>query len=374
MTATTIVHVPLGARAYDVLVGRGLLARAGELLAPVLDGPEAVVVTDSNLLATDLPGRLGRGLEAGGIRYRTVVVPAGEASKSMERLAALLDAILEGGADRRLAVVALGGGMIGDLAGLAAALLLRGVPFVQVPTSLLAQVDSSVGGKTGVNSRFGKNLVGAFWQPRRVLVDVEALESLPRRELLAGYAELVKHAFIKDASLFAWLEAHAAALLAGDPVLRAEAIARSVAIKAAVVAADERETGGERALLNFGHTFAHAYETLTGYGAELLHGEAVALGMAQAFALSTRLGRCPAEDAARAIEHLAAVGLPTRPERVRKGGFPVAEVLALMRRDKKATGGRLTFVLARGIGRAELARDVPEAEVAAFLADAGRAA
>ncbi len=362
------VSVALGERGYEILVGRGLLERAGELLVDVLEGPDAVLVTDSNLLATDLPGRVGRGLEAAGLRYRTVAVPAGEASKSMERLAALLDAILEGGADRRLAVLALGGGMVGDLAGLAAALLLRGVPLVQLPTSLLAQVDSSVGGKTAVNSRFGKNLVGAFHQPRRVLIDVDALASLPRRELLAGWAELVKHAFIKDRALFTWLDEHASAILAGDPELRIEAIARSVAIKAAVVGADERETGGERALLNFGHTFAHAYETLTGYGAELLHGEAVALGMARAFALSARLGRCPAEDVRSARAHLARVGLPVRASAVRRGGFPIEETVALMRRDKKAAGGRLTFVLSAGIGRAELARDVPEAEVRALLA------
>lgn len=371
MTTVRSVRVELGERGYDVLVGRGLLGRAGELLGEVLDGPEAVLVTDSNLVATDLPGRVGRGLEAAGLRYRTVVVPAGEASKSLERLGALLEAILEGGADRRLAVLALGGGMIGDLAGLAAALLLRGVPFVQLPTSLLAQVDSSVGGKTGVNSRYGKNLVGAFWQPRRVLIDVDALESLPRRELLAGYAELVKHAFIRDRALFEWLDRVVEPLLAGDPELRIEAIARSVAIKAAIVGADERETSGERALLNFGHTFAHAYETLTGYTAELLHGEAVALGMARAFALSARLGRCPAADAEVARAHLARVGLPVRPTAVRRGGFPVEETLALMRRDKKATGGKLTFVLSNGIGRAELARDVDEAEVRALLAGDG---
>ncbi len=371
MSELRTIRVALGERGYDVLVGRGLLERAGELLAPVLDGPEAVLVTDSHLLATDLPGKVGRGLEAAGLRHRTVVVPAGEASKSLERLAALLEAILDGGADRRLAVLALGGGMIGDLAGLAAALLLRGVPLVQLPTSLLAQVDSSVGGKTGVNTRHGKNLVGAFWQPRRVLIDVEALASLPRRELVAGWAELVKHAFIKDRELFFWLDRHAAAILDGDRELRSEAIARSVAIKAAIVGADERETGGERALLNFGHTFAHAYETATGYGDQLLHGEAVGLGMAQAFALSVRLGRCPAEEARRACDHLARVGLPVRPEAVRPGGFSVEEILASMRRDKKATGGRLTFVLANGIGSAELVRDVPESEVRALLAGGG---
>lgn len=368
MTHERLVRVPLKECAYDIIVGRGLLSRAGELLKPVLESARAVIVTDSNLQTTQLPVRLARGLEAAGIAVRTIVVPAGEASKSMEQLAYLLDAILEGGADRRLAVIALGGGMIGDLAGLAAALLLRGVPFVQIPTTLLAQVDSSVGGKTGVNSRFGKNLIGAFYQPRRVLIDVDVLESLPRRELLAGYAELVKHAFIKDAEFFDWLEGHADAILAGDPEVRCAAIARSVAIKAAVVAADERETRGERALLNFGHTFAHAYETLTGYGPELLHGEAVGLGMAQAFALSVRLGCCPQIDAARATGHLARVGLPTHPHQVRARPFTPEEVLALMRRDKKAFDGRLTFVLSCGIGRAQVVADVPEAEVAAVLA------
>lgn len=361
------LEVALGERGYGILIGAHLLDRAGELLAPVLPLPEVVVVSDANLARTRHPARLAASLDEAGIRHRHVTVPPGEASKCLARLEEVLEAILEGGAERKITVVALGGGVVGDLAGFAAAVLLRGVGFVQIPTTLLSQVDSSVGGKTGVNSRHGKNLIGAFHQPSRVLVDTSVLDDLPERELRAGYAELVKHAFIRDRALFDWLEERLDALLAGDPTVRREAIHRSLAIKAAVVGADERETSGVRALLNFGHTFGHAYEAIAGYGARLLHGEAVSLGMASAFALSVRLGLCPPEDAERAIAHLRRAGLPVEPEAGLAGEFTPDAVLAAMRRDKKVEASRLAFVLSRGIGDAFLSRDVPEDVLRAVL-------
>ncbi len=255
-------------------------------------------------------------------------------------------------------IVAFGGGVIGDLAGFCAAILLRGIPYVQVPTSLLAQVDSAVGGKTGVNARHGKNLIGAFHQPRLVLADTDVLATLPPRELRAGYAEVVKYGLIDQPDFFAWLECHGAALLAGDAAAQQHAIVTSCAAKAAIVAADEREAE-RRVLLNLGHTFAHAYEALAGYGELLLHGEAVALGMVQAFALSARLGLCPPADVARLRAHLAAVGLPTDPRAVRPGGFEAGAMLAAMGRDKKVAAGKIRFVLARGIGAAFVSDQVP---------------
>jgi len=364
------LRVALGERGYDVVVEPGVLGSAGWRVVPLLASRRAVLVTDRNVAATAHPGRLTRSLEAAGITVMPVVVEPGEATKSWAGLEDLCERILALGIDRRTAVIAVGGGVVGDLAGLAAALLLRGLDLVQVPTSLLAQVDSSVGGKTAIDSPRGKNLIGAFHQPRLVLIDPEVLADLPRRELKAGYAELVKHAFIKDAGLFEWLEPRAGAALAGavEPDFWAEAIARSVAIKVEVVGADEHETGGERALLNFGHTFGHAFETLAGFGDRLVHGEAVALGMAKAWALSVRLGLASGQDAGRAVAHLRAVGLPTRLIE-RDLAFAPADVLAAMRLDKKATGGRLAFVLAQAIGRAGVRRDVPE-ELVAELIDA----
>jgi 3-dehydroquinate synthase len=337
------------------------------MVAPLLRGCRAVLVTDANLARTPHPVRLEAALGRAGVRVDRLLMPAGEASKTMACLAGLLERMLALGVDRKTAVVALGGGVVGDLAGFAAAVCLRGLDLIQVPTTLLAQVDSSVGGKTGVDSPRGKNLIGAFHQPRLVLIDTAVLGSLPPRELRAGYAELVKHAFIRDRGLFEWLEGHADRVLAGDPEARAEAIRRSVAVKAAIVAADEHETGDLRALLNFGHTFAHAYETLTGYGDVLLHGEAVSLGMARAFALSVRLGLCPAADAARALEHLAGAGLPVEPAAGLRARLAPEAVLAVMRRDKKAEAGAPAFVLSDGLGRASLRRDVPAAALMAVL-------
>ena len=355
----TTLPVALGERAYDILIGQDLLGRADELVTPRLRGRRVVIVTDEHLEATDHPGRLRTALARSDIRQDTVTVPAGESSKSLGRLEPLLEEVLTFGIDRRATIVALGGGVVGDLAGFAAAILLRGLDYVQIPTTLLAQVDSSVGGKTAVNSRLGKNLIGAFHQPRLVLVDTGTLATLPERELKAGYAELVKHALIEDADLFAWLEGVAGRLLEGDAPLQQEALRRSVAIKARIVGEDERETSGRRALLNFGHTFAHAYETLAGYGGGLLHGEAVALGMARAFDLSVRLGLCDPADARRAIRHLRSTGLPVAARDVRNEGFAPEAAIEIMRRDKKVQDDRLTFVLSAGIGRALLRSDVP---------------
>ena len=359
---TETVHVDLGARSYDIRIGAGLIDAAGELLSPLLAVPRAVIVTDETVAALHLP-RLAASLDRAGIAHDEIRVPAGEASKSLERLGAVLDDLLALGIERSVTVIALGGGVIGDLAGFAAAIALRGLPYVQVPTTLLAQVDSAVGGKTGINSRHGKNLIGSFHQPRLVIADIAALDTLPPRQRRAGYAEIVKYGAIGDAPFFAWLEANGAAVLAGDPGRLTHAVRVSCRSKADIVAADEREAG-RRALLNLGHTFGHALEAETGYGDALLHGEAVSIGMVLAFDLSVRLGRCPAADAERLRRHLAACGLPVAPP---AGDWSVDRLMAHMARDKKVTGGRIAFVLARGLGRSYLAGDVDPAEAAAVL-------
>ncbi len=353
--------VELAERRYPIHIASGLLDQAGEILAPLLPRPLALLVTDTNVALTPHLGRLETSLAAAGIAVRRLVVVPGESSKGLESYGRLVEAMLATGIDRKTTVLALGGGVIGDLAGFAAATTLRGLPFVQLPTSLLAQVDSSVGGKTGINSAHGKNLIGAFHQPLAVLIDVDVLQDLPERELKAGYGEVIKHGCLADADYFAWLETHAAAMLAGDPTLRMQAIRRSVEIKAAVVAADERETTGQRALLNFGHTFAHAYEALTGYGDRLLHGEAVALGMVKAARLSAALQLAPTADALRLEAHLESLGIATDPRRLLNRGFPVDAVIEAMTRDKKAEAGALRFVLWHGIGRAFLTGGVDTA-------------
>jgi len=364
MTGATVVPVALGERSYDIVVGAGLLGEAGAYLKPLLRLPRVAVVCDATVAPLHL-ATVQASLDAAAIRHDAVTVPAGEASKSWDGLSALLNDLLDLGIERGTTLVALGGGVVGDLTGLAASLALRGVDFVQIPTTLLAQVDSSVGGKTGINTRHGKNLVGTFHQPRLVLADTAVLDTLPRRELLAGYAEVVKYGLLGDAAFFAWLERHGAAVIAGDEAARAHAVAESCRAKAAIVAADEREAG-QRALLNLGHTFGHALEAETGYGAALLHGEAVAIGMCLAFALSAQLGLCPEADVARTRRHLAGVGLPTDlPHGA--GDWTSARLLDHMRHDKKVRDGRLTFVLARGIGDAFVSRDVPAPAVADLL-------
>ena len=360
--------VELAERRYPVHIASGTLDRAGTLLAPLLPRPVVLLVTDTNVAATPHLTRIETALLAADIEIRRFVVAPGESSKSLEGYGQLVEAMLATGIDRSCTVLALGGGVIGDLAGFCAATVLRGLPFVQVPTTLLAQVDSSVGGKTGINSAHGKNLIGAFHQPLAVLIDVDVLDDLPERELKAGYAEVIKHGCLADAGYFAWLEANAAAMLAGDRGLRMQAIRRSVEIKAAIVAEDERETSGRRALLNFGHTFAHAYEALTGYGDRLLHGEAVALGMVKAARLSAATGKAASSDQHRLETHLEALGIATDPRRLLNHAFPVEAVVDAMTRDKKAEAGALRFVLWRRIGDAFLTGDVDATKLHDVLA------
>ena len=369
---TAAVRVALGERAYEVRVGEGLIARAGAQIAPLLARPRVAVITDETVAALHL-GALREGLAAEGIEAPALALPPGEATKGWDPLRRAVEWLLDERVERRDVVVAFGGGVIGDLAGFAAAILRRGVRLVQVPTTLLAQVDSSVGGKTGINTAHGKNLVGAFHQPSLVLADVGALATLPRRDLLAGYGEVVKHGLLGDAAFFEWLEANGPALADGDAALRAEAVRRSCAMKAAIVAADERESG-ERMLLNLGHTFAHALEAATGYSDRLLHGEAVAVGCALAFDLSARLDLCAEAAPGRVRAHLEAMGM-----RRDLAGLDLPGpdgLLALMAQDKKVEAGRLRFVLARGIGEAFVTSDVSAESVRDLLADAlsGRAA
>lgn len=357
----TIVPVALGARSYDVHIEAGLLARAGALLDPLARGRPLHIVTDANLLPhlETLRGALAHPGEA-------IVLPAGESTKSWGQLAALLDRLLALGVERGDHVIALGGGVIGDLVGFATSILKRGCNFVQVPTTLLAQVDSSVGGKTAINTAAGKNLVGSFHQPALVLIDPQVLDTLPLREVRAGYAEVVKYGLIDDFAFFEWCEGNAAALLAGDPAARETAIAHSVAAKARIVAEDERETTGKRALLNLGHTFGHALEAETGFSDALLHGEGVAAGMALAFGYSARLGLCSGQEAARVAAHLHAIGLP---DGLKAAGITAsgARLVEHMLHDKKMAAGTLPFLLARGIGQTFLDKTVDLGDVAAFL-------
>ena len=360
----TKVHVPLGDRAYDILIGRGLLSEAGACLAPL--GARAAAIVSDETVAPLHADRLVASLAERGMRSNTILVPSGEGSKSYEGLAQVCDAVLAARIERGDIVVALGGGVVGDLAGFAAAIVRRGVRFVQIPTTLLAQVDSSVGGKTGINSRHGKNLIGAFHQPSLVLADTSLLDTLPPRELRAGYAEVVKYGLIDDKAFFAWCEANWFGVLSGGPE-REVAVARSCEAKAAVVARDEREDG-ERALLNLGHTFAHALERVTGFdAARLVHGEAVAIGLTLAFRFSAKLGLCPEDDAIQVEEHLTEAGLPSRLEDVPGGCGSVDWLLEAMSQDKKVKAGALTFILARGIGRSFIAPSIPMEAVRTFL-------
>ncbi|MSP81903.1 MAG: 3-dehydroquinate synthase [Alphaproteobacteria bacterium] len=362
------LRVALGERSYDVIVGPGLLAQAGRHLGPLLARPRTFVVTDATVATLHL-APLTAALAADGIACRPIVVPAGEATKDFAHLRRLIDDLLDAGVERSDLIVALGGGVVGDLAGFAAAILRRGTGFVQIPTTLLAQVDSSVGGKTGIDTRQGKNLVGSFHQPRLVLADTGTLDSLPRRQLLAGYAEVAKVGLLGDAPFFAWLEVHGEAVIQGGPGARAHAIATCIAAKARIVEADEHEHG-DRALLNLGHSFGHALEAETGFGDALLHGEAVAIGMVLAFALSSRLGLCPAADTDRVRRHLAAVGLPAAIAGIAGPGWSGTILANRMTQDKKVRDGRPTLVLVRGIGQAFLSRDQSFANLARFLDDA----
>ncbi|HLS67832.1 MAG TPA: 3-dehydroquinate synthase [Kiloniellales bacterium] len=359
--------VGLGERSYDIRIGEGLLGRAGEHLKLLLHSPRVLIVTDTSVRDLHL-ATLQRALDVAGIAHQAFAVPAGEASKSFAPFARLCEDLLNAGIDRRTTLVALGGGVVGDICGFAAAVLLRGIDFIQIPTTLLSQVDSSVGGKTGINSSAGKNLIGAFHQPRLVLADTSVLATLPKRQLLAGYAEIVKCGLLGDATFFNWLEGHARPLLEGDSEALRKAIYRACAMKAEIVAADERESG-RRQLLNLGHTFGHALEAECGYSDDLLHGEAVASGMVLAFELSVQLGYCAPEEADRVRRHLAAVDLPTGFERLCDRAWDPQRLIEHMRRDKKAQGGTLVFILARAIGDAFTCDQVPEGEIEHLLAE-----
>jgi 3-dehydroquinate synthase len=362
---TEMVRVELGTRAYEITIGPGLLAQAGERLKPHLKRPRTVIVTDANVAALHLK-TLQASLDAAGITSQAIILPPGEGTKSYAQLAELCDGLLAAGMERADRIIAFGGGVIGDLTGFAASILRRGVDFIQIPTTLLSQVDSSVGGKTGINSKHGKNLIGAFHQPVAVLADTSLLNSLSAREFAAGYAETAKYGLLGDASFFNWLEANAAKIKARDPATLIEAVAVSCRAKAKIVAEDETETG-VRALLNLGHTFGHAFEAACGYSQRLLHGEAVSIGMVMAFRYSQNLGLCTGQDATRVQAHLASVGLPVMPSQI-PGELPDANaLLTLMRQDKKAQLGKLTFILTRGIGEAFIARDVEDAHVLEFI-------
>lgn len=365
----TTVTVALGERSYDVRIEPGLLGRAGEALAAIAGTRPLVIVADANVTAH--LAMLGTSLDAAGIAHRSIVLPAGEGSKSWATLERLTDELLALGVERGDHVVALGGGVIGDLVGFATAILKRGCGFVQIPTTLLAQVDSSVGGKTGINARAGKNLIGAFHQPRLVLIDPDVLDTLPPRQVRAGYAEVVKYGLIDDAAFFDWCEANGARLLAGDPAARTFAIARAVAAKARIVGEDEFETSGRRALLNLGHTFGHALEAEAGFSDRLLHGEAVAAGCALAFDFSAVTGLCPRDDAERVAAHWRDAGLP---DGLSAAGIaaPAARLVEHMRHDKKMSAGTLPFLLAHGIGRTYLDKGVSLDRVQRFLAEEAR--
>lgn len=362
------VTVALGDRSYDILIGEDLIGRAGRLIKPVLAGNRVIVVTDETVANLHLDKLTGSLTEAG-LDHSAIILPPGEGTKSFDHYAGLMNELLARGLERKTTILAFGGGVIGDLAGFAAATALRGIPFVQIPTTLLAQVDSSVGGKTAINVPAGKNLVGAFYQPRMVLADTRILDSLSRRELLAGYAEVVKYGALGDLEFFEWLEKHGSALIGGDHAARAEAVARSCAAKAAIVAQDERE-GGLRALLNLGHTFGHALESRLGYGPDLLHGEAVAMGMAMAFSLSVRMGLCSGQDADRLRRHMAAVGLRLKPTEIAGVDWDTDDLVKRMFKDKKVEAGRITFILARGLGDAFITADVGESDLRATLDEA----
>ncbi|MBL6933981.1 MAG: 3-dehydroquinate synthase [Alphaproteobacteria bacterium] len=368
MSTMDRVRVELEERSYDILAGPELLQQAGQHLAPLLKQPRVMIVSDDNVAPLHL-ATLEESLSKAAITHSHTILPHGERTKDFAHLERLVEQLLEDKVERTTTLIALGGGVIGDITGFAASVVLRGVDFVQAPTTLLSQVDSSVGGKTGINSPHGKNLIGSFYQPRMVLADINTLDTLPQRELLAGYAETVKYGLINDPDFFSWLEENGAVLCAGDPALRQQAVVTSCRAKAAIVAADEKESG-PRALLNLGHTFAHALEAEAGYGDTLIHGEAVALGIQFAFDLSVRLKHCPQEDSERVAHHFEAVGLPTNLSHIAGPHWTPQTLLAHMAHDKKVHEGKITFVLTRGIGQAFLTAEVDMKELESTLSDA----
>ena len=362
------VHVDLGSRAYDVKLGSGLLQSTAELIAPLLARQKVSIVTEARVAECHLSA-LQDSLSAAKIQSEALVLPAGESTKSWDHLQQTVEWLLDQKVERRDLVIALGGGVIGDLVGFSCAIMRRGVRFTQIPTSLLAQVDSSVGGKTGINTKHGKNLVGSFHQPSLVIADIDVLNSLTKRDFLAGYGEVVKYGLLGDADFFQWLETNAGKLVDGDEAARLHAVHRSVEMKAEIVVRDETEEG-DRALLNLGHTFCHALEAATGYSDRLLHGEGVAIGCGLAFELSARLGLCSQEEPSRVRAHLVQMGMISRLADI-PGDLPDADaLLALMGQDKKVIDGNLRFILARGIGEAFVASDVPNDVVLQTISDA----
>ena len=359
------VHLDLGARSYDIKIGAGILARADAYLAPFVSDRHVIVISDTTigpLYQSDLCERLSPLVR----RIDSLTVPAGEQSKSLSQFSQLMEEILLLGVDRKAVLIALGGGVIGDLVGYAAASLLRGVDFIQIPTSLLAQVDSSVGGKTGINAKAGKNLIGAFYQPKIVLADSDVLATLPMREMKAGYAEIVKYGLLGDADFFEWLERHGADVIAGDKDAIAYAVMTSCLAKAAIVQADETEAGN-RALLNLGHTFAHAFEAEAGYDGRLLHGEAVAVGLSLAFGFSAYLGRSNSQDTGRIKAHLAKLNLPYQLGDLPAGTADARTLVSHMMKDKKTQNEVLTFILVTEIGKAQIVGDIANDDVITFL-------
>jgi len=361
------LRVELGERAYEILVGGGLIAHAGREMLPLLRRRQAIIVSDEAVAGHYLAA-LRDSLTEAGIAHHAVLQPPGEETKDLAHFGKLVDEILAIGIERGTMLIALGGGVVGDVTGFAAATLLRGIDFVQIPTTLLAQVDSSVGGKTGINTRLGKNLIGAFYQPRLVLADTGTLSSLPRRELLAGYAEIVKYGLIRDAEFFAWLEAEGRSVCDLMPGALRRAVMTSCAMKADIVAGDEREEG-DRALLNFGHTFGHALETETGFSSRLLHGEAVALGMVLAFDFAARLGLVAGDEARRARHHLEERGLPTQMAAIGLAGTPADRLIVHMSKDKKVRDGRIALILPRRIGEVFVMKDAPLDQLHDFLTE-----
>lgn len=368
------LKVDLKDRSYEIIVGDRVLADAGTYIAPLLKSDSVIAVSDESVARFYLH-RLTNTLEEHNIRCRSVIVKPGESTKSLDAFGELMERLLEQQPDRRTTLVALGGGVVGDITGFAASVLLRGVDFIQIPTTLLAQVDSSVGGKTGINSRFGKNLIGTFYQPRLVLSDVSTLATLPEREKKAGYAEVVKYGLINDVRFFEWLEKMVPPLTSppqaggtegGNALI--EAVVRSCKAKAAIVSADEREAGA-RALLNFGHTFAHALEAETGYSDQLLHGEAVAIGMILALQTSVKMGLCPIADLERVLAHYKQAGLPSSPLSIRKS-WGVDKLMAHFAHDKKTKGEQLTFILSKGIGKAFIAENADKSLIRQVLVEA----
>ena len=365
ITNVNRVAVGLGERSYDILIGDDILAHCHQWIAPHLRHNKTIVITDDHVAPHHLQG-VTKSLQEGGVHVDSIIVPAGEKSKCTAVFSDVCEQVLSLGIDRTSTLVALGGGVIGDLVGYVAASLLRGIDFIQIPTTLLAQVDSSVGGKTGINAQAGKNLIGAFHQPKLVLIDVATLNTLPVREVRAGYAEILKYGAIDDFPFFEWLEKNGQDVIDGNNDARRYAVMTSVQAKSRVVSADEKE-GGIRALLNLGHTFAHALENTTHYDGRLLHGEAVAIGMKMAHDLSVRMGLCPTQDSARLTAHLKQMGLPTDLSGVPSVEWHTQELIDRMWKDKKVVGGTMTFILSNGMGQAFISRDVNLDDVRAVL-------